>query len=96
MLSAYQDVRGDHPNLTGEALYERILVCHRGYDARSARELVDRADQSLAQWPRVRDLVFRDVVLYLVASELLISEGTGGGIRTDSCRVVGSVISAEL
>ena len=70
-LDALRDVRVAAPDLAGDALYERILSARFGLDGSDARELVEGARESYAEWPVERELKFSDVVHYLVTVRCL-------------------------
>lgn len=74
LLHAYEIIRPMHRELSGEALYERVIAHERMPHLESAREIIRLAKESFAQRPAERSLTFRDVVSYLAISTYLDSE----------------------
>lgn len=96
LLRLYRQTRTADANLQGEALYEQVVARYNHGDARGTKELLNHAEQSFAQWPSVRNLTFRDVVLYLVVSESTTADRPPADMRPDIAAVVYSAIPAEL
>ena len=92
----YAEVKAAHSDLAGERLYEQIVIRYINADARLAKEVLNHAEECFARWPNVRDLGFRDVVLYLVVTESLRFSAEGIGSRLDLKEIVSSVIPAKL
>jgi hypothetical protein len=92
----YQKLRKERPELTGRALY-LAFVCERNSVGASAAQVVlQRAEASFAAWPADRDLIFRDVVQYLVISEYLKSNPKRGGTTINMARTIEELIPAQL
>ncbi|HEX4583670.1 MAG TPA: hypothetical protein VH183_02490 [Burkholderiaceae bacterium] len=70
-LDGFEVVHRQAPALGGEPLYERILSTRLGVDGAVARELVESARETYAEWPVTRAVRFRDVVLYLIVDRCL-------------------------
>jgi hypothetical protein len=95
-LDFYQTLRAKRPDLAGKALYE-ALVCERNrIEASAARTILRHAEESFAAWPNERDLVFRDVVQYLVISEYLVSHPKRVGTTINMSRVISRLIPMDL
>lgn len=95
-LAMYHAVREQHPELTGIALYEKIVVSVSGMDAEAAHALVRAAEQSFTEWPIDRGLAFRDVVHYLCFDGFTRSHDDRGWTRTSMREVSDSVIPKDL
>jgi hypothetical protein len=95
-LAMYHTVHSQHPELSGMALYERIVASLAGVDAQEAHSLVRAAEQSIAGWPEDRDLTFRDVVHYLMFRSFTRSHNDRGWTRTSFREVADSVIPKDL
>jgi len=96
LLEQYQRVRSEDEQLSGRALYERVLSRHSGFTDAGAAVILDGAEQSYCSWPVSRELRFRDVVSYVIAREYLHSHNFLRGTQTDIRRVVARVIPSEL
>jgi len=70
-LRAYETVRAANPNLSGDALYVKVIEYRTGRNAEFARGIVSGAARSYAEWPVQRALTFRDVVHYMIVSDYL-------------------------
>lgn len=96
VLDIYWQVRGAHPELTGKALYTEVVATHSRTDQKAAGAIVLKAEQSFAEWPKQRDLMFRDVVAYLVFDEFMRSHPSSHGTRADMRRVAAKIIPSNL
>ena len=96
LLGLFREVQCENPELTGRPLYERIAALRLGSDASAGALAVTRADESFAQWPRERDVNFRDVVHYLVFEEFIRLFARRDGTRGLIGRVVARSIPQEL
>ncbi len=96
LLHFYEETRAADSNLKGEALYEQVIARYKNGDARGTKELLNHAEQSFAQWPLVRNLNFRDVVLYMIVSESMMADRPAADMRSDLMAVVYAAIPAEL
>ena len=95
-LAMYHAMREQHPELTGIALYEKIVASLTGADAEAAHALVQAAEQSFAEWPSDRGLTFRDVVHYLCFDGYTKSHDDLGWTRTSMRKVANAVIPKDL
>ena len=84
MLELYRAVRSANPQLTGKTLYERIVVHRLNCDETEARRIVRLAGDSYAQWPDDRELMFRDVVHYVIVHHLLAAHTAAVGTRANT------------
>ena len=96
MLRWYQRVSGAEPQLTGTTLYQEILVQRFGLDLKVARCVLQRVRRSFCEWPRRRELRFRDLVNYLVMEEYMQAHSTKIGTYTDMRRMVSRIIPLDL
>jgi hypothetical protein len=95
-LAMYNLVRAENPGLTGSALYEKVIIRLTGADAEASRALVRAAEQSFAEWPKTRELTFRDVAHYLCFQRISETHGNRNWTRTLLSEVVDSVIPEDL
>lgn len=96
LLNLFRKVRRSKPELAGRPLYEAVVAQHLGLGSGPAALAVSRADASFAQWPRERDVRFRDVVHLLVFEECARQSGGGEALRTMIGRVVDRIVPGEL
>lgn len=97
LLDLFRRERGEHPDLSGRALYEAVAARRLGAKPRiSAAELVRRAEESFADWPAERAVRFRDVVHYLIFDEYLHQGKAREATKTNMGAVVARVIPEEL
>ena len=82
--------------LHGEALYARTVTRGLACDTAQAREIVRLADVSYAQWPEERDVIFRDVVNYLIVHKILGKDAKSMGTQSDINQIVRDLIPAGL
>jgi len=95
-LLLHQRLRAERPALTGRALY-LAFVCERSaLGASAAQGVLQRAEASFAAWPNERDLIFRDVVQYLVISEYLASNPQRGSTTINMARTIEQLVPGEL
>jgi hypothetical protein len=95
-LARHRRLRAARPELTGRALYEAFVCERNGVGASAAQAVLQRAEASFAAWPADHDLIFRNVVQYLVISEYLVSHPTHHGTATNMARIIAKVIPKEL
>ncbi len=93
-LAIYQNLRAEHPKLPRMELYELFVRQRNGVDCSEARKFLNRAEESFTSWPTERDLIFRDVVQYLVVSECLMLQD--GSTSADLAFVVRHIIPSDL
>jgi hypothetical protein len=91
-LELYKQQHREHPEMSGRALYQEIVAQRLSPQAVSANELVRRAEESFTDWPRDRELRFRDVVHYLVFYEYTLLDTARRGTMTNMGGVVAKVI----
>ena len=96
LLDLFWKVQRENPGMAGRPLYERIAARRLGSEVGVGTLAVNRADESFAQWPRERDLIFRHVVHYLVFEECIRIFDRREGTRALIGRVVARVIPLEL
>jgi hypothetical protein len=96
MLELFWSERREHPELTGPPLYEAVVARRLGPESTNAREIVQRAEESFADWPVERSLTFRDVVHYVVFEEYLRTFSARDGARTRMGAMVARIIPKEI
>jgi len=95
-LELYRQVSASLPDSTPRQRYEFVVSEYTGGDAVTVRRVIRRAEESFAAWPVERDLIFRDIVQYLAATECLEDNASDSGIRTRVGAVVCDLISENL
>ena len=97
LLEIFRLEQREHPELKGRALYEAVIARRVGSNpAHSAVQIVRRAEESFVDWPRDRDLKFRDVVHYQIFDEYMRQGEVRVGTRTNIGVVVARIIPDEL
>ncbi len=96
LLDLYNRVRREEPQLTGRALYARVVIRRSGLDVQAAAGVLRRAEESFCDWPSGSDLKFHDLVQYVVIDEYLRSHVGTVGTRTNMVKVVARIIPHDL
>jgi hypothetical protein len=97
LLELFRHEQREHPRLKGRALYKAVIARRLGSNSiLSAADIVRRAEESFADWPRHRELRFRDVVHYQIFDEYMRQSEVRVGTRTDFGVAVARIIPAEL
>ena len=87
----------EHPELKGRSLYEATIARRLGSNPPlSAVQVVRRAEESFVDWPRDRELKFRDVVHYQIFDEFMRHGEVRVGTRTNIGVAVARVIPDGL
>ena len=95
-LACFQRLRSDQPALTGRPLYEAFVCEFAKADSAAARTILHRAEASFAAWPNERDLIFRDVVQYVVILQYLATHPKRSGTTANMTGVLSKMIPAKL
>jgi len=82
-LAALQAVLAQHPNLTGDVLYEAVIARRLKLDAAAAHALMWRVHGSVENWERDYVPKFVDVVKYMIVSEYVGQDAGVGGMGLD-------------
>jgi hypothetical protein len=96
LLDICRELQDEDPALEGEHLYERVVARRLSCDEVKAREIVRAADQSFAQWPHERDVIFRDVVNFLIVNYIMLSHVRALGTQVDMVVIVNATIPEGL
>jgi len=97
LLELYLREQRERPELKGRPLYEAIIARRLGSDPPlSAVQIVRRAEESFVDWPRDRQLKFRDVVHYQIFAEYMRQGEVRNGTRSNIGVVVARIIPDEL
>ena len=88
MRAACVAVRASECRLIGRDLYRRVLQHHFGTDARTASNMLYKAEQSFCVWPVERELLFHHVVAYIVFDSYNQSEEPIYQVQNDIVRIV--------
>ena len=96
LLTLYQRLRQEKPELSLRALYEGVVAQRLGPQSERAAELVKRAEESFTTWPVERELRFRDVVHYLIFDEYTRLGSTREGTKTNMGGVVARIIPEDI
>lgn len=88
---------GVSSELKGRALYGAVIARRLGSNSiLGAADIVRRAEESFAVWPRDRELTFRDVVHYQIFDEYMRQSELRVGTRTDFGVAVARIIPDGL
>jgi hypothetical protein len=97
LLGLFWHEQREHPELKGRALYEAVVARRLGSNPPlSAAVIVRRAEESFVDWPRERELRFRDVVHYQIFDEYMRYGKVRVGTRTNIGVAVARIIPREL
>jgi hypothetical protein len=97
LLELFRREQREHPALKGRPLYEAVIAHRVGLNPTlSAVQIVRRAEESFVDWPRDRELRFRDVVHYQIFDEYMRQGEVRMGTRTNIGAVVARIIPDEL
>jgi hypothetical protein len=95
LLALYQAVSSHESGHSRQDAYGEVVMAHTGCDVAQARLTLAHAAENYASWPVSRDLKFRDVVHFVIASRLLDISGKGS-IQVDLKHVVSARIPSSL
>jgi hypothetical protein len=96
LLKLHQALLAREPGLAGTALYRQLVMTRSGGDAGAADQLLQRAEESFANWPVTRALGLRDLVHYIAVSEYLATHGGSPWMHANIKRVVDAAIPSRL
>ena len=97
LLELFRQEQREHAELKGRALYEAVVARRLGSNPPlSAAVVVRRAEESFVDWPRERELKFRDVAHYQIFDEYMRHGKERVGTRTNIGVAVARVIPDEL
>ena len=97
LLELYRHEERERPDLKGRPLYEAIIARRLGSNPPlNAVQIVRRAEESFVDWPRDRELKFRDVVHYQIFDEYMHQGEVRVGTRSNIGVVVARIIPDEL
>jgi hypothetical protein len=96
LLELYHRLATAAPDLTGRSLYERVVAERTGLDSKGVRVIVQRAEESFADWPVERPLMFRDIVLYLILEKRGSSAIDIAGARGALGGAVAEIVPPDL
>ena len=97
LLELYRCEQRERPELKGRSLYEAIIARRLGSKPPlSAVQIVRRAEESFVDWPRDREVKFRDVAHYQIFDEYMRQGEVRTGTRSNIGVVVARIIPDEL
>ena len=96
LLELFNAVQGEHPELSGRALYQAVIARRLGANNKRAGEIVRRAEVSFTEWPSDKELRFRHVVHYQVFDEFTHSAPGRENTQTNMGGVVVRIIPEGL
>ena len=96
MLAQYRSIAKSNPELSHSEIYRFVVMAHTGCDLSTASKILDRAEESFAEWPVNRDLKLRDVVHYLTVTEYLDRYGKDFWLRSEINKMVSTHIPGNL
>ena len=89
-------VAAEHPGLSGEQLYELVVMRLTHCNGAQAKECLNHVEESFAQWPVVREVTFRDVVLYFVLRKSLTFREPQSDTKPDFNTLVYTLVPGDL
>lgn len=95
-LACYWQLRTDRPELSGRTLYEAFVCDYSAVEIAAARTILHRAEASFASWPNERDLIFRDVVQYVVILDYLAFFPKRKGTTANMTSALSKIIPSQL
>lgn len=96
ILSQYRSIAATHPNWLPNEMYRFVVMAHTGCDTSTADMILDRAEESFAEWPVSRPLKLRDVAHYLTVTEYLDLYGKDFWMRSEINKMVARHIPKNL
>jgi hypothetical protein len=96
LVELHRATSAQYPELRGERLYAQIIARFTRCDLAQAQAVLNHVEESFAQWPVVREVLFRDVVLYLVLSRSLTPAAGPSDSKTDFTNLVNAAVPADL
>lgn len=96
LLEIYEHFQKQDPAVAGDELYARVVAYGLDCNLNAARSIVLGADRSFAQWPTERDVVFRDVVSFLLMNQLLPAHSRTLGVQANITSIVAAAIPLRL
>jgi hemerythrin-like metal-binding protein len=96
ILAQYRRISKAHPDLPATSVYVFVVMAHTGCDSSTANIILDRAEESFAEWPISRALTLRDVVHYLTVTEYLDLYGKDFWMRSEIIKMVNANIPKIL
>lgn len=69
LISLYRTISAVHPGLPDREHFKLLVMARNVCDSTVANLVLERAEESFAQWPVTRELTLCDVVHYLTVSE---------------------------
>jgi hypothetical protein len=95
-LACFRRLQANQPTLSGRPLYEAFACEYGRIDSAAARTMLHRAEASFAAWPNERELIFRDVVQYMVILEYLATHPKRSGTTANMTGVLSKIIPVQL
>jgi hypothetical protein len=95
-LACFLRLQSNEAALSGRSLYEAFVCEYGKTDSAAARTTLRRAEASFAAWPNERDLIFRDVVQYMVILEYLTTHPKRSGTTANMTGVLSKIIPVQL
>ena len=95
-LSQYRSITASHPELAPIEVYRFVVMEYTGCDSNTAKNILNRAEESYAEWPVSRALKLRDVVHYLTVTEYLDLYGKDFWMRSKINKLVAAHIPKNL
>ena len=97
LLELFRREQREHPELTGQALYEAMIARRLAPNPTiSSVEIVKRAEESFADWPVQRDLTLRHVIHYQIFDEYMRQGEVHQGTRTNIGDTVARIVPEDL
>ena len=88
LLKAFWKARRMHPELSGVALNEKVIIDLGAIVSESPTIVVKHAQESFAAWPAKRPLRLRNIAHYVAYSSFVNSHPDAHGTRSDIRKMV--------
>lgn len=85
-----------HAGRVSKELYKLVVMRRHGCDSTMAKAVLDRAQESYADWPVRRELTLCDIVHYLSVTEFLATHKSEHWMHSNLAHVVASRVPREL
>ncbi len=96
LLALYRSAVVSYPELAGRELFQRVVMHRTGCDSMAADAILERAQESFAEWPARRELTFCDVVHYLSVTEFFAAHQRQQWTHSNMTSVVASLVPHDL
>lgn len=96
LLALFRSVSANYPDLASRELYKLVVMRRHGCDSTTAKAVLDRAQESYADWPVRRELTLCDIAHYLSVVEYLATHKGQHWMHSNLALVVASRVPRDL